>query len=247
MALSAYGSITDQDVRSVSTSKGGAKYGQVAPTSDGKLWAYGLNGNATVTALAPGKLMQGAVSTANHINRTGVTAAAGVNTVTFAVGATAVTSNQYQDGYLVVNAGTGAGQALLISGNTSALTSGSPTVNLKDAIITATAVADSKFSLHPNLWSACLIASQAASTSVLPVGVPAISVPAASYAWFQVGGAASVLANGTPALGSGVIASATTDGAVDVEAAATVTARVGYMMVTAASAEYRPIFLTIAS
>lgn len=247
MALAAQLQISDQDTRSVATAKASLKFGQLAQTSDGKTWAYGLNGNATTTALAPGKLCQGAVSTANHVNRTGVTAVAGQQQVTFAVGATAVTANQYQDGQLVVNAGTGLGQALTISGNTSALSSGSPTINLTDPIITATAVADSKFSLHPNLWSAAVIASQAAATSVLPAGVPTISIPAANYGWFQVGGPAAVLANGTPALGSGVIPSATTDGAVDVEGASTVTARVGYMMITAVSTEYRPVYLTIAS
>lgn len=244
MALSAGLQITDQDARTASTVKGAARYGQTAMTSDGRLFQYAANGSTSV-ALAPGKLAQGAVSTANHVNRTGVTATVGQQTVTFAVGATAVTANQYQDGYLVVNAGTGAGQALLISGNTSASSSGSPTVNLKDAFTTATAVADSKFSLHPNPWSAALIAASASATSVLPAGVPLVSMPASGFGWLQVGGPASVLANGTPALGSGVIPSATTDGAVDVEATTTVTARVGLMMITAVSTEYRPVLLTI--
>lgn len=244
MALSMHAQVTDQDVRTTATSKGAMRFGQIARTSDGRVFCYGLNGSASV-ALSPGKLAQGAVSTANHINRTGVTLAANATQATFAVGATAVTSNQYLEGYLVVNAGTGAGQALLISGNTSAVSSGSPTVNLKDAVITATSVSDSKFSLHPHPYSAALIAASASATSVLPVGVPTVSVPASAYAWFQVGGLASVLANGTPALGSGVIPSATTDGAVDVEAAATVTGRVGIMAVTAVSTEYRPVLLTI--
>lgn len=247
MSLAASVHATDQDIRTVSSTQGGEFLGQSATTADGRTFAYGLNGNATTTALAPGKLMQGAVSTANHINRTGVTAAAGVSTVTFAVGATLVTSNQYAQGYLVVNAGTGAGQALLISGNTSAVSSGSPTVNLADAVITATAVVDSKFSLFPHPYSAVILAASGSATSVLPVGVPAISIPAANYAWFQTGGECSVLANGTPALGSGVIPSATTDGAVDVEGTGTVTARVGYMLITAVSTEYRPVNLTIAT
>lgn len=236
--------VTDQDIRSVSATVGGETLGQRAVTGDGRAYRYGLNGNAS-TALAPGKLMQGAVSVANHTNRTGVTTVAGQAQVTFAVGNTSVTADQYADGYLVVNAGTGAGQALLISGNTAVSGNGSPTVSLADAIITATAVSDSKFSLVPHPYSAAIIASQAASTSVLPVGVPQISVPGANYAWFQTEGPASVLANGTPALASGVIASATTDGAVDVEAAATVTPRVGYMMITAVTTEYKQVWLTI--
>lgn len=242
--LAARAQISDQDVRSVSTSLGGMFYGQVMATSDGRQYAFGANGSASV-ALSPGKLAQGAVSTANHINRTGATQVAGDLSTTFAVGATAVTADQYRGGYLYVNAGTGAGQALLIRGNTKANSSGSPTIYLKDGFLTATAVADSKFSLHPHPYSAALIASQAASTSVVPVGVPNVSIPASNYGFFQVSGACSVLANGTPAIGSGLIASATTDGAVDVEGAATVTPRVGYALVTAVSTEYRLAYLTL--
>src|SRR5260221_9288123 len=104
--------IMDQDWRTTSTVAGGAQYGQRAVTSDGKAFRYGLNGTGSGTALVAGQLQQGAVVVANHQNRTGVTAVAGTSLVTFAVGATLVTSNQYLHGYLVVNAGTGAGQYL---------------------------------------------------------------------------------------------------------------------------------------
>lgn len=242
MSLAANMQLTDQDVRSISSSQGGESLGQLARTADGRTFAYGLAGASN---LSPGKLHQGALSVANHTNRTGVTAAAGANTVTFAVGATAVTSNQYAQGYLVVNAGTGAGQALLISGNTSANSSGSPTVNLADAVITATSVSDSKFSLVPHPYSACILMDHTASTAIFPTGVPAVAITAAYYGWFQVGGVASVLANGTPAVGGSVIPSATTDGAVDVDAAASVQPKVGYMLITAVSTEYRQVYLTI--
>lgn len=250
MALAGRQQISDQDVRTTATQIGNEFLGQYAATADGRTFQYGAN-TSTSLALSPGKLAQGAVSTANHVNQTGVTTKVGDSSVVYAVGATAVTADQYRGGYLVVNAGTGAGQALLIRGNTKAASSGSPTIYLKDFIITATAVADSKFSLHPHPYSACLIMASASSTSALPVGVPNVSIPAATTAlpnscgWFQVGGPASVLANGTPALASGIIASATTDGAFDVEATTTVTTRLGYMLITAVSTEYRPAWLTI--
>lgn len=245
MSLSSPMQLMDQDVRSVSATAGGADFGQFGTTSDGRTYRYGLNGNATTTALAPGKLMQGALVAANHQNRTGVTTTAGQQQVTFAVGATLVTSNQYQGGYLVVNAGTGAGQALLIAGNTSANSSGSPTVNLADTIITATASSDSKFSLQPHPYSAVILEDHTAATAILAVGVPAISVPAANYAWFQTGGLCSVLANGTIAVGAGLIPGATTDGSVDVEGTSSVQPRVGYMMLASVSTEYRAAWLTI--
>lgn len=245
MALTAPMQLTDQDVRTTSTTQGGAQLGQYMSTPDGRTYRYGLNGTGSGTAIAPGKLMQGALSLANHQNRTGVTAAAGTATVTFAVGATLVSSNQYAQGYLVVNAGTGAGQQLLISGNTSAASSGSPTVNLADEIITATLASDSKFSLMPHPYSAVILSNQAAATAIYAVGVPAISVPDASYAWLQTVGPCSVLANGTIAVAAGLIPGATTSGSVDAEGTSSVQPRVGYMLIASVSTEYRSAYLTI--
>lgn len=242
MALAANMQITDQDTRTISSTQGGAQLGQHMTTPDGRTFRYGLAGAVN---LAAGKLMQGALSVANHQNRTGVTTVAGQGTVTFAVGATAVTANQYAQGYLVVNAGTGAGQALLISGNTSAASSGSPSVNLADEIITATLASDSKFSLMPHPYSAILISSQASATAIYAVGVPQIAVTAANYAWFQTGGPASVLANGTIAVAAGLIPGATTDGSVDAEGTSSVQPRVGYMLIASVSTEYREVYLTI--
>jgi len=242
MSLAANMQLTDQDVRSTSSVKGAAAFGQVASTSDGRKFAYGKAGASN---LAAGKLHQGAVSTANHVNRTGTTQAAGDQSATFAVGATAVTADQYAGGYLVVNAGTGAGQSLLIRGNTAASSSGSPTVYLSDTFMSATSSSDSKFSLMPHAYSACIISDHTAATSVIPVGVPSVAVTAAYFAWFQVAGPASVLANGTPGVGVGVIPGATTDGSVDVEATTSVQPRVGYGLITAVSTEYRSVFLTV--
>lgn len=252
MALSNAMTITPQDVRTTSTSLDGPKFGQMAQTSDGKTFVYNANTSTTVTLL-PGKLTSGAPAVPNHVNRTGVTAPAGTNTLTFTVGATAVASNQYQGGYLVVNAGTGAGQALLISGNTSALTSGSPTVNLKDALITATLASDSKFSLYAHPSSANLLYAHAAPNVLVPTGVPNVTVPVATTAlpnvayWSQIGGEASVLADAATwvAAFDGIIASTLTDGAFGIQATATIQPTLGYSLTLLVSAEYRPVFLTI--
>ena len=243
-SLQAQISLTDQDWRSASTTQGSAHLGQEMPTSDGKKFRYGKNGTGSGTALVAGQLQQGAVVTANHVNRTGVTAAAGVQTVTFAVGATLVSANQYAQGYLVVNAGTGAGQILEIAGNTAAGSSGSPTVNLQDAIITATLVSDSKFSLHPNLYSACI-----QSSSTLAAGVAGVAMTAladASYGWFQTGGPCSVLSDaGAAAVGAPVTYSDDTPGAVGPYETDAVGPTIGYTMILGVSAEYRPVFLVI--
>lgn len=250
MALSAQRQLTDQDVRSVSsTQSSGVGLGEVMMTTDGqRRFAYGLNGNAS-TALAPGKLNQGAVLVANHLNRTGVTYSAGATQVIFTLGNTAPTAHQYDNGWFFVNAGTGVGQTLqIVSHNVPAVSASTYpnfTLNLGDGLYTATAVADSKFSVMPNAFSAAIIADRTAPTAVIPVGVSEISVPGANYAWFQVGGPCAVLANGTPAAGGALIPSATTDGAVDVDGATSVQPKVGYALQVAVSGEYRMVNLTI--
>lgn len=243
MSLSSL-NVSDQDVRSTSTTQGGASLGELRTTSDGREYRYGKNGTGSGTALIPGNLQQVATPVANHLNRTGVTAAAGVSTVTFAVGATLVSSNQYAQGYLVVNAGTGAGQALEIAGNTSAASSGSPTVNLQDSVITATLASDSKFSLHPHPYSACII--NAATLGAGAAGVPAVSVPDTAYAWFQVTGVCSVLSDaGATAIGAPITYSDDTAGAIGPAETDAVGTGLGYALVLGVSAEFRPVFLMI--
>lgn len=244
MGLAAQISLLDQDWRSASTTQGSAYLGQEAITSDGKKFRYGKNGTGSGTALVAGQLQQQAVISSNHVNRTGVTTVAGQQTVTFAVGATLVSSNQYAQGYLVVNAGTGAGQALQISGNTAAAQSGSPTVNLADAIITATAVSDSKFSLIPHPYSAVI-----QSSSTLAAGCAGVAMTAladASYGWFQTGGVCSVLSDaGAPGAGAPITYSDDTAGAIGPYETDAVGPTLGYMVQAAVSGEYRPAFLLV--
>ncbi len=250
MALAASIQITDQDTRTTSTTLGGEYMGQVASTADGRTWAYGQNGS-TSNALAPGKLAQVSTAVAGHVNRTGATYAAGVSTVTLTVTSTAVTTDEYRGGYFVVNAGTGVGQALLIRGNTKAASTGAPLVYLKDSLIAATLVSDSKFSLHPHPYSACII--QSATLGAGTAGVPQVSIAASAAAfpngnsgWFQTGGVASVLSDAaTVAVGAPITYSDETDGAVGPYETDAVGNVLGYAMIALVSAEYRPVFLQI--
>lgn len=242
MALSNY-IITDQDINTAATKQGTEVYGQVEYTADGRCFAYG--GNSSTIALVGGQLTQGATAVANHQNQTGVTYAAGTNQVTFTVGATAVTAGQYQDGYFFVNTGTGFGQTSRILNNLSAVSSGSLTIKLKDALTQATTAASSKFSLQPNPFNGLTVASSSSPTAVLPTGVPAVAIPASNWGWFQVGGPCATLINGTPGVGVNVIPSATTSGAVDVATGAIVQDPVGYMLMTGVSTNYDMVFLTI--
>lgn len=230
--------ISDQDVRSISSTQGSEKLGERRITSDGRAYRYGLAAGAD---LASGKLAQGAVVVANDVNRTGVTTVAGQTSVTYTLGG-ATTSNKYAQGYLVVNAGTGAGQTLQVSGNTSGT---SPTVNLADAVITATLASDSKFSLYPHPYSACLI--QATTLAAGAVGVPNVIITTAYYGWLQVEGVCSVLSDaGAAAPGAPITYSDDTAGAVGPAETDAVGVTLGWAVNQMVSAEYQAAFLNIA-
>jgi hypothetical protein len=245
MSLSAAIQITDQDVYATNTTQGAELLGQAAVTPDGRMFRYGKNGSGGATALAPGKLAQVATPVANDTNRTGVTAVAGTTQLTFTLGST-TSANSYAQGYLVVNAGTGVGQSLLINGNTAATAgnSDSTTVTLRRGLNAATSVSDSKFSLVPHPYSACII--QAATLGAGSAGVPGVSVPDAAFAWFQTGGVASVLSDaGAAAIGAPITYSDDTAGAVGPYETDAVGVVLGYALILGVSAEYRQVFLTI--
>src|ERR1039458_6864284 len=125
--------VTDQDIRTTSTSRGSALLGQKVITSDGRQFTYNAN-TSTSVALSPGKLTQGAIGTANHLNQTGVVLAAGTQqNITYTIGATAITADQYTQGYFVVIDGTGPGQALQIASHNTPGSAGKVTLTLYDA------------------------------------------------------------------------------------------------------------------
>lgn len=229
-----------QDVRAINVNKQ-HKLGALAYTSDGRVFAYGQAG---ASALAPGKLAQIPAVVANH--QALVTAAAAVyaTKITVTLGGTAATADQYADGFAVIRDATGAGQAFPIVGNSAQTsTTGTVDVYLGEGVATAldsTSITNLELAPMSNM----LISDHTVTTQRV-MGVPQVSVTAAYYAWFQVRGVSSVLGNGTITKGSGIIPSATTDGAVDIEATTTITQRLGTALETGTSAKYNTVFLQI--
>lgn len=105
--------------------------GQRFTTEDGREFVLVANAG---TALAAGKFVASPVAIAGHVGRTvaSFTAySANGNTpaqLTFTTASTAVYSNQYAGGFLIVETNTGAGQTLLIASNTACAISGTVTV-----------------------------------------------------------------------------------------------------------------------
>jgi hypothetical protein len=148
---------------------------------------------AGASALDPGKLCVAPTVVANHINRSWATVPAVGDMVVFVtLGATAATANQYKDGFLVVQDGTGEGRAYEIEGNT-AVASGGGTceISLKEAIRVAGAASESGCDLIANPYSAAVISVTDQADEA--IGVPVTAIPAGEFGWLQTGGPCSVL------------------------------------------------------
>lgn len=195
--LAARMQIFDQDARTVSSTQSSPALGQQAMTDDGRTFRYGSGG---LVALAPGKMNDGAVVVANHVNLvTAAAAAVGATQVTVTLGGTAATLNQYAGGTLWCNVtSTGLGIGYLIKGNPAqATTTGNLVVTLVDPIQTAITTT-TKTSLFPALYSAGTLTPSAATAGGPPIGVfTGSSLPIANFGWFQTGGPCPLLSDAT--------------------------------------------------
>lgn len=225
--------IGTQDVRTTSTVSGGVVLGALGGTADGRIYRWSRAG---AVDLAPGKLSVTPARVTNHANRTLATGSAvGSFTVSVPVGATAVTQDQYKDGFLTVNDGTAEGITYLVEGNTSASSSGTTVVSLKDPIKVAL-TSGSDVTLDVNPCDALIIAPGAVAHQAQ--GVNNVTISASTYGWVQVNGYCSVLSDGIVTKGAGAIISDAVNGAVEVEVAGTVTQRVATAVEASVDTEY---------
>lgn len=233
MGLAPRSTVVEQDIHQISSVQQGA-LGLRMETKDGREFRYGIAGASN---LAVGKLVQQPAVVTTHQNIV-VAGSAGDQQVTVTLGATNnATQDQYKDGYLSGLSGTGAGQTVRIRTHGAITASTAGTLYLAEPL-TTTFASTPKASLTLNPYSGGVISVHTETTGQV-VGAPIITVTATFYAWFQTKGIAAVLVNGTPAVGSGLIKSATTDGAADVEGASAVTQRIGQVYdTTAVSTSY---------
>lgn len=211
-------------------------------TQDGRIFRYA---KAAATLVAGGAT-QAAAATANHvaqIQSSGAATAAGQSIVAVYVGATAVTANQYDDGYLFFyRGGTGtAGPYYAIESHTTS-SAGSEIVyvTLKDPLIGAIAT-DDYLSLIPNPWSALAIGTDVA---VFPTGQAMVAASSGDYLWVQTHGVAAHKGGDTAAVGM-KMTTGTTDYTTLTQAAYT-SPVVGAIYATAAvSGYFGPIYMLI--
>jgi len=204
-----------------------------------------------------GILLQDEPIQANHVNLavTTVTAySANGNipaSIAVTLGATALTANEYQGGFAVVNAGAGIGQTLRIASHKSALASATNvTITLEDSPNTALATATSKVSLIPAHATRVVMMPTTATNvpvgvSLYPLAAGTTAVPNNSYGFVTSKGITSVLSDATvPAAGAQIIPSVTTAGAITVNSG-TSGSIIGYALQAGVSAEARSVFINV--
>jgi len=216
--------------------------GTKVETADGRVYRLAKVG---ASALVVDNLVQAPLNVANHANCTAAASAIASGTtpqtLTFTLGATAATANQYAGGYAIVNAGTGIGQVLTISKHPAAASGASLTVTVEEKLQVALDTT-SRVTLVANPYNGVIQATTSGDGT--PVGSAIIAAAAGSYCWVQTRGPASVLSDASvAAAGLGIMPSTTTAGCVTV---ATATGRnIGEAIIAGVSAEARPVFLTI--
>ena len=182
--------------------------GALRITPDGRKFRYARCG--PTTALVAGYMGVAADSVAHHIECSCATANIGDRNVLVTLGATAVTVNQYQDGYLIVNKGTGIGHQYHIESHSIGAASGTVEIILSDPIrVALVASGTSEVSLTYSPFANVAVSGDEEN---LPVGLSIRVVPVSNYYWAQTGGAAGWICTENPAIGGYIILDDATGG-----------------------------------
>ena len=256
----------------VSSSTQNAKLGQRAALNDGRVFRYARAGAVDLVA---GNVIQGPATVAGALTLAMQTTSGGTSPGSTSISVTcasAVSTGFYNDGFLMVASGSGAGgmykiewfKAMGATGSelgasisTGAI--GEFRLYFEDAIPALTnmtlGVSTSKISLIPNPYMNVVAAPITTLTGPI-VGAATYVIKATEYGWLQTWGPCAMLHNDTTALGNVLVGVAATigrvEGAVGGTTGATILGNlmkspiIGYNMAVGVQGEWRPVFLTIA-
>ena len=250
--------LTEQDINTLSTTKQ-VQFGATGMTEDGRRYRY--VGFGSIAAIASGKLVVANSVTADYqaltITAIGTGAQVTANLATNATqivitnGATAITQDQFAEGFLEVlvgAVGVTSSYVYRIKGNTAAAASATFTVYLAEALRNTTALTagTDTVNINPSIYSA----AYPLATAETPVGVTILPVPytagVTQYGWVQTGGYSVVKndAAGSIALGTPIGQSVTVVGSVRTAAAAT-SGVIGWSHAIIATSTSGPVLLNI--
>jgi hypothetical protein len=222
-----------------------ANLGSRGITQDGRVFRYALAGAADLVA---GNVIQSPAIIANHLAMTPSAQGIGTFSITATSGATAGAANLYAEGLIDVDTTPGNGYAYGVKDHLAIGSASLFTVNLfTDDPLQVALTSSSRVGLIQNIYSGVIQSPVTTATGVI-VGVAPYIIKATQYGWIQTAGLASVLVNGTPALGSTVIGtSGTTAGAVDIATATTILTgqQIGIMAQLGVSGKNNWVLLTV--
>lgn len=255
--------LTETDLQTLTTSKQ-TSYGAVGVTGDGRKFRYvSFGGTSTI---APGLVVTAAALTAGY-QGLAITAAgtggqvasnyagsqSGLGQIVLTNGATAITQDQFAEGYLDVIVGGAASDTghytYRIKGNTAAAANtGYVTVYLAENFRHTTALVPGTDTA--NLRVSDFSGVNISSTAALPVGLTIMPVPntasVTNYGWVQTNGDCAVLndAGGTITVGGAFGQSVTTAGNV-VAATASTHPIIGITKIAISASNAGPAYLTL--
>jgi hypothetical protein len=153
--------------------------GTIRDLAAGRQIVYAKIGAAAVSAC---DVLQSIAPVANHQACAVVgTASVGAKQLTITLGATAAAADLYQDGFLAVISGTGAGYSYMIDYHRSAASAGNLTVYLKDGL-EAAVISTTVTSLIPNKYAGVIETILSAATNKI-VGVALCTGAINSFSW----------------------------------------------------------------
>jgi len=189
--------LSNQDIKETSAYRK-HPIGTLAYTRDGRKFRYAEGGAADIVAA---NALVAADPIANHQScAVAVAAAIGDRKIKLTIGATALTADQYVDGYATVEDGTGEGYIYQISGNQASAGSTDVWVYLKDPIEVALPTT-SEVSMDYNLFANVVISATDQADAPAGIAHMAVDVSEASYFWVQTGGPAATWGDEATAAG----------------------------------------------
>jgi hypothetical protein len=203
-------------------------------------------------ALVAGTMNTPQAEKANHYEvapTAAITSFQTVNQVTVTLGATAATSREYSHGFATFSSGSNDGISYEISYNPAANSAATLQLTFFDYLQAAVATSDT-VDLSHSQWKDVLQSTGSSDQTIRAAGVCMIAPPASYGAWLVTHGLVGCLADGTVAVGTEVVLSNSTAGAVTGRSTTYSTAvaqiKVGYCgLQSAIATNSKPIFLEI--
>lgn len=195
--------VSVQGIRTIATAAT-TVLGSVKALAHGKEVVYAkLSTAAGSAAIGVGFLMQAPAAVANHGRRpVSVTASIGEKKVKILFGATSAAQDEYKDGIMIVECGTGTGYSYMIQANPAFDASSCAWITLKDGIEQALNTA-SLVTLLPNKYRNILTKPDSAVQTGPAVGVTLVSAALTNggYVWLGKCGEWPSLVEGTLVVG----------------------------------------------